>query len=85
MHELKPRSVGGKVSRRNSVAVHGDGVNGIHGLLQRHEIGYRFEDESLGAEGALLFTAYTQAAADAMRIRLGESIYSPPMVAMEED
>lgn len=43
MHELRPRSLGGKVSRDNSVAVCGDGVRGCHGKLQRHEITYRFD------------------------------------------
>lgn len=83
MHELRPRSLGGKVSRKNSVAVQGDGVNGIHGLLQRHEIGYEFETPEIGAEGTVIFTAFTQAAADAMRVKVGESIVSAPMVVME--
>lgn len=79
MHELKPRSVGGKRSKRNSVAVYGDGVRGIHGLLQRHEITYRFEDEGLGAEGTIHFTAVTRAAAEAMKIPVGHTLVSPVM------
>lgn len=38
MHEIRPRSLGGRVSRENSIAVCGDGVRGCHGLAQRHEI-----------------------------------------------
>lgn len=85
MHELRPRSLGGRVSRRNSVAVHGDGVNGIHGLLQRHEITYVFETPELGAEGTVIFTAQTSAAAELMKVRLGESIASRPMVQVEAE
>lgn len=53
MHELKFRSQGGKVSKKNSVAVCGDGVRGCHGMLQRHEIEY-FAGPN-GAEAALTF------------------------------
>lgn len=38
MHELLPRSRGGKISRTNSVWLCGDGVAGCHGLIQRYEI-----------------------------------------------
>lgn len=38
MHEIQARSLGGKVSKQNSIAVCGDGVRGCHGRLQRHEI-----------------------------------------------
>lgn len=83
MHELKPRSVGGKVSRSNSIAVHGDGVRSVHGLLQRHEITYAFENDGLGAEGTIYFTARTHAAAEAMRVSVGETIVSPVMQTTE--
>lgn len=83
MHEIQFRSQGGKVSRKNSIAVHGDGVQGIHGLLQRHEITVEIVDPMVGAEGTLIFTARSQAAADLMRIKVGESIESAPMVQVE--
>lgn len=38
MHEIVPRSLGGAVSRDNSVALCGDGVRGCHGKVQRHEL-----------------------------------------------
>lgn len=85
MHELQFRSTGGKVSRANSIAVDGDGTRGIHGMLQRHEITYRFEHDGLGAEGTIIFTAKTQAAADRMRVQIGESIVSAPMSEVEAE
>jgi hypothetical protein len=66
MHELRFRSLGGKVSKRNSVALCGDGVQGCHGLLQRHEIDFACDIE--GAEGLLKFQPKTQRAADWMRV-----------------
>jgi hypothetical protein len=47
MHEIRPRSLGGKVSRENSIAVCGDGVQGCHGYCQRHEIHVAGNAESL--------------------------------------
>jgi hypothetical protein len=85
MHELRFRSLGGKVSRENSIAVQGDGVRGIHGFLQRNEITYTFEHPSLGAEGTITFTARSAAAADAMKVGLGESIVSPPLGELERE
>jgi hypothetical protein len=82
-HELRFRSLGGKVTRENCVAVNGDGVNGTHGLLQRNEISYAFENPALGAEGTIYFTARTHAAAEMMRIGIGETIVSPPMSETE--
>jgi hypothetical protein len=38
VHEIVPKSLGGKVSLENSIPVCGDGVRGCHGLLQRHEV-----------------------------------------------
>src|SRR6185295_18191522 len=38
MHELVPKSLRGHATRQNSVGVCGDGVQGCHGFLQRHEI-----------------------------------------------
>lgn len=38
MHEIRPRSLGGRVSPQNSIAVCGNGVEGCHGFAQRHDI-----------------------------------------------
>jgi hypothetical protein len=77
MHELLPRSVGGKRCPTNSVAVCGDGVRGCHGLLQRHEI--TWDSDGDGAEGTLVFTATTRAAARWVEIALGDAWRSPKL------
>lgn len=82
MHEIIFRSRGGKVNCANSIAVCGDGVRGCHGLMQRHEISV--EMTPYGAEETLTFTATTKPAADWIRCRVGESIESPPMLAIEQ-
>ncbi len=82
LHELKSRGAGGKVSKRNSVAVDGDGVRGCHGMLQRYEIVYQRQDD--GAEGLLQFCPKTQAAADHMRVKVGEWVCSLPGRRNEE-
>jgi hypothetical protein len=41
LHELTFRSLGGIVSKENSIAVCGDGTRGCHAKLQRHEITVR--------------------------------------------
>lgn len=56
MHEIIPRSLGGEVSRTNSIAVCGDGTCGCHGKLQRHEIRVEMGSKN-GAEGLLYFTS----------------------------
>jgi 5-methylcytosine-specific restriction endonuclease McrA len=38
MHEIRPRSLGGKVSMENSIASCGSGTTGCHGRLQSHRI-----------------------------------------------
>lgn len=83
MHEIIPRSRGGKISRRNSIAVCGELGNGheCHGLCQRGELQVTMGPE--GAEGTLIFTAKTRAAADWLKIKIGESIESQPMVYLE--
>lgn len=83
MHEIIFRSRGGKVHLGNSIAVCGDGVQQCHGFLQRHEIAVSMQPR--GAEDVLSFTAKTQAAADWMRIKVGESIESAPMVTVEAE
>lgn len=82
MHELRFKSLGGKVNKRNSVAVCGDGVNGCHGMLQRNQITYEPRD---GANGTLYFTPTDQTRADWLRIKLGERIESAPMSAYEQE
>lgn len=77
MHELVFKSRDGKVQRKNSVAVCGDGVQGCHGLLQRHEV--IFGGSQRGAESTLTFTPTTQRAADHLRVKVGETIVSPLM------
>lgn len=83
MHEIVSRGRRGKISRRNSIAVCGQLGNGheCHGKLQRVEISVDASVE--GAEGTLKFTAKTSAAADWLKIKVGESIESQPMVQME--
>jgi len=54
MHEIRPRSLGGKVSPENSIAVCGDGTSGCHGMLQRHIIGVTILSDG-GAESSLSF------------------------------
>lgn len=83
MHELRPKSLRGKVSKRNSVAVCGDGVRGCHGMLQRHEIAVRIDHTE--AEGTVLFYPQTGKAADWMRIARYSFIESQPMREMETD
>ncbi len=83
MNEEPPRSCGGKVSRQDSMALCGDGTRRCHGFVTRNEI--VIERGRLGAEDVLTFTAKTQAAADWMRIKVGESIVSAPMVQVEAE
>lgn len=84
-HELRFRSLGGKVSKQNCVMVCGDGVNGCHGHLQGHRITYGFEDESLGAQSTVIFTPKGSRAAEWMRIAVGQQIVSPVMRVIEEE
>ncbi len=81
MHELRPRSLGGKVSRKNSVWVCGDGVQGCHGLIQRHEIVADYRED--GAEGVIYFLPNTQQARDWLKLKTGERIESELMAQME--
>lgn len=81
MHELRPRSIGGRVSRRNSVAVCGSGTTGCHGYLQSRAIAWC--GSGLGADGPLTFVAMSMSAAAHMRVAQGHSIYSPLMQQTE--
>lgn len=75
MHEIVFKSLGGKVSRKNSIAVCGDGVQGCHGFIQRHAITI---NERANADRLLHFTANSASAADWMRIAQYETIASWP-------
>lgn len=83
LHEIVPRSRGGKVTRKNSIGVCGQLGNGheCHGLCQRYEVVIEMPPE--GAEGPLRCTAKTRAAADWLKVKVGETIESLPMVYME--
>lgn len=86
LHEIVPRSVGGKISKKNSIALCGDGVLGCHGFCQRWEIDICTIDDAIadyGAEGHLTFRAKTPQSADWMGVNVGDSIVSPPMFAIE--
>lgn len=82
-HELRFRSLGGKVTRQNCVAVCGDGVNGCHGFLQRNAITFAFVDDALGAEHTLIFQPRTATAADWMQIADGFTMVSEVMFQLE--
>lgn len=83
MHELVPRSLGGKVSKRNSIAVCGSGTTKCHGWIQGHQIRWSDEDKR-GAQGPLLFTPVSRQAAEWLRVKVGEQIESLPMGAYED-
>lgn len=83
MHEIVFRSQRGKVSKKNSIAVCGDGVRGCHGFCQRHEIAVSVWDER--AEGLLVFEPVSIAAQDWLCVKAGESIASPVMVEIEAE
>lgn len=81
MHEIVFRSAGGKVSKRNSIAACGDGVQGCHGFMQRHEI--LVYDFDLGAEGTLIFIPTNERATEWLGLKQGMHIESPVMLEME--
>jgi hypothetical protein len=62
MHEIRPRSLGGKVSRENSIAVCGSGTTMCHGYLQSHEVSVEPTDLARWAEARLVFRALTMRA-----------------------
>jgi 5-methylcytosine-specific restriction endonuclease McrA len=62
MHEIRPRSLGGTVSRENSIAACGSGTTGCHGFMQNHEISVEPTDLAKWAEGRLVFRALTMRA-----------------------
>ena len=79
MHELRSRGAGGKISKRNSVAVCGQLGNGpeCHGQLQRKAITYTAP--GIGAEGTLYFMPMTPQARDWMKLGVQHGLESPPM------
>jgi hypothetical protein len=79
MHELKPRSIGGKVSRANSVAVCGSGTTGCHGFAQSHQVIVAENANPYDADRPLQFQARTRAAAEHLKVNLYQWILSPPM------
>jgi hypothetical protein len=62
MHEIRPRSLGGKVSLENSIAACGSGTTGCHGFMQSHQIRVMGKN----AQRTLSFAPATQAARDYM-------------------
>lgn len=77
MNEEPPRSCGGKVSKRDSMAVCGDGTQGCHGFITRNEI--VIGRGVHGAEGTLTFTVKSRKAAEWCRVNVGHTIVSPVM------
>jgi hypothetical protein len=84
MHELRPRSLRGTVSRKNSIAVCGSGTTGCHGYLQQHKIAVGY-DAVTGAEGTLIFTPETEQSAEHLKIALGAQIVSRVFVEIEAE
>lgn len=86
-HELIPRSLGGKVTKRNCIAVCGEIVGAVpscHTYLQSHQIQW-MADSLLGAQGKLTFTPVGREAADWLRVKVGEHIESLPMSVYESE
>jgi hypothetical protein len=83
MHELRPKSLRGKVSKYNSIAVCGDGVRGCHGYLQRHEITFDVGDNR--AEAGIYFMPRTDAARTWMKLGEKHGLESPPMRETESE
>ncbi len=84
-HELIPKSVGGKVTKRNCVAICGEIVGAVpscHTYLQSHAIQWS-DDRGQGAQGPLWFTPVSREAADWLRVNVGHRIESLPMSAYE--
>jgi hypothetical protein len=76
MHEIRPRSLRGMVSRFNSIAVCGSGTTKCHGMLQAHQITVVMS--KVGAEGTIRFYPRTDQAADWLLIPVGSYNSSKP-------
>ncbi len=86
-HELVPRSLGGKVTKRNCIAICGVIVGAApscHTYLQSRQIQW-MQREHDGAQGPLTFTPITREAADWLKVAIGHSILSEPMAIYEEE
>ncbi len=84
-HELIPRGRGGKITKRNCVAVCGQliGIDpSCHTYLQNSQIGVEMSAE--GAEGQLSFRAQSDDAAEWMRVEKGLWVCSMPGGRNEE-
>lgn len=81
MHEIRPRSLRGPISRENSCALCGDGSRGCHGFITRHEIVMDVSPE--GADGLLVFCVKTERAAEWVGIEWGTVRMSAPMFKVE--
>lgn len=77
MHEMRFKSLGGKVSKRNSIAVCGNGIEGCHGFLQRLQIDAEYTE--LGAEGRIVFRPRTPQAMEWLKLHDHAVIESAPM------
>ncbi len=78
-HELQSRGAGGKISKRNCVAVCGTLVGvepSCHTYLQQSQIDWYGGLE--GAQGLLQFKPTTPAAAEWMRVEIGRWVCSMP-------
>jgi hypothetical protein len=80
MHELRPRSLRGRVSRTNSIGVDAT----CHRLIQEHAISYE-RDPVLGAEATLYFMPRTDIARSWMKLGNKHGLESPPMHETEAD
>lgn len=81
MHEIQSRGAGGKVSKRNSIAVCGTLVGtepSCHTYLQRCEIRCHVHHEGYGAEGDLFFQPHMKIAADWLRTERMHGVESGP-------
>lgn len=82
MHEMRFRSLGGKVSKRNSIWVCGDGVSGCHGLMQQNQIVCDFRE--IGAEGVVQFIPRTAKAREWLKLKEDQRMESGPMSIYED-
>ncbi len=86
-HELISKGAGGKVSKRNCVALCGSIVGAVpscHTYLQSHAIQW-CDEPGRGAQGPLWFTPISREAADWLRVKIGQRIESLPMSAYESE
>lgn len=81
MHEIRPKSLRGKVSRTNSIAVCGSGTTGCHGFLQTRKIVVEGEQD---AEHTLHFVPMTEQAAEHVKVKRGQQIASGPYPQIRE-